>query len=117
MPEIIKKVWGREEVIANTPLYCGKILHLKKGAMCSLHYHPVKMETFYILKGSVRMEMDIEPGSRGPRSKTLMRPGDTVLIPPRFAHRFFGIEKSRILEISTHHDDKDVVRLEPSVPA
>ncbi len=30
------KGWGREVWIANNPLYCGKILEIRKGKRCSL---------------------------------------------------------------------------------
>ncbi len=36
------KGWGREAWIANTPLYCGKILEIEKGKRCSLHYHQLR---------------------------------------------------------------------------
>ena len=53
--EIVEKVWGYEEYIANFPDsgYCGKKLHLNKGYRCSVHSHPEKDETFYIEKGRI----------------------------------------------------------------
>jgi len=57
---MIKKVtkkWGYEEWIVNTDKYCGKLLYLQKGKRCSMHFHQVKDETFYILQGKVLMEI------------------------------------------------------------
>lgn len=102
---MINKVWGHEEVIVNST-YCGKILHLKEGYQCSLHHHKEKDETFYILEGEVEMEV----GS----SKTVMTPGMKVRIYPHTNHRFKGLAPSKILEISTHHEDGDSYRLEES---
>ena len=98
----IKKLWGREEIITNGPLYCAKILHLDRGFRCSLHHHRVKDETFYILSGSVIMES-------GPET-TYMKPGESVHIPPGTKHRFSGNLDSQILEVSTEHFDEDSYR-------
>ena len=111
---IIQKVWGSEEVLVNTDTYCGKILRLDKGARCSLHYHNVKDETFYLISGRFMLLT----GLQGERyEKKILEPGDSFRIVPGCYHRFWGIEDSVIAEFSTHHDDADVVRLEPSVAA
>ena len=105
MEKIVEKVWGSEEWIVNRQ-YCGKFLNLKKGTRCSMHYHKNKDETFFILKGKVLMEID---------DKTrIMNPGDSQLIEPNQKHRFTGLKDSKILEISTHHEDNDSYRDEES---
>jgi len=48
--------------------YCGKFLFLFEGQRCPRHFHKVKDETFYIVRGTVAMEVDgaslaLEPGS------------------------------------------------------
>jgi len=53
----VDKDWGRELWIVNNDKYCGKILELNKGYRCSIHYHKIKDETFYILEGRVLMEI------------------------------------------------------------
>ncbi len=103
--KIVQKVWGHEEWIVNRD-YCGKKLVLKKGHRCSIHYHKNKDETFYILKGKVLMEVDDE--------KKVMLPGHSILISPNTKHRFTGLEDSEIIEFSTHHEDEDSYRIEPS---
>ena len=97
-----KKVWGWEEVITNSEKYCGKILHLDKGYRCSLHYHKLKDETFYILKGKVLMQTS--------GKKIVMEKGDPVHILPGMKHSFAGLEDSKILEISTQHFEDDSYR-------
>lgn len=100
-PEIHKKIWGREEWIVDRE-YCGKILILKKGFRCSIHYHKKKDETFYVLKGKVLLELGKE--------RKILAPGDVVVIEREMKHRFTGLENSKIIEFSTHHEDSDSYR-------
>jgi len=101
----VPKVWGHEEVIVNRG-YCGKKLVLNKGFRCSMHYHKLKDETFYILSGKVLLEIGMK--------KQIMLPGDSMLIKPGQKHRFTGLEDSEIIEFSTHHEDSDSYRDELS---
>lgn len=101
-----KKVWGEELWIANNELYCGKILRLKKGYKCSYHAHPIKDETFYILKGKVHMMLE--------ESLRIMCEGDVLRINPGQYHSFTGLTDVEILEISTPHSDGDVIRKDVS---
>ena len=103
--KVIPKVWGHEEVIANRD-YCGKKLVLNKGFRCSMHHHKLKDETFYILNGKVLLEIGMQ--------KSIMLPGDSMLIKPGQKHRFTGLEDSEIIEFSTHHEDADSYRDELS---
>ena len=103
----VEKVWGKEIWLTNEE-YCGKILVLKKGFRCSVHHHKNKDETFYVSKGKVLMELGDE--------KAVMVPGQSLLITPGAKHRFTGLEDSEIFEFSTHHEDSDSYRSEPSGP-
>ncbi len=100
--EVHKKIWGSEEWIANNNEYCGKILNLKKGFRCSIHYHKKKHETFFILKGRVLMEYEGE--------RKIMNSGDVLVVEREKKHRFTGLEDSEIIEFSTHHEDDDSYR-------
>lgn len=104
----VKKDWGHELWLVNTPLYCGKKMFLTQGRQCSLHYHKLKDETFHVLEGAIKFELNGEVYA--------LVPGDTVHIPPLAKHRFGGIAASIFIEFSTHHDDADVYRDEPSGP-
>jgi mannose-6-phosphate isomerase-like protein (cupin superfamily) len=114
----IEKVWGFEEVWVNEPEYCFKILALKPGFTSSLHYHLKKKETFLVLKGYCYLEV-----WRGDQIEThKLVSEDKITILPGQPHRFFLKEEIGvgfgelvtqpciIYEISTHHDDSDVVR-------
>lgn len=121
----VDKLWGRERWLINNELYCAKYLDLTSGGMSSLHYHKVKDECFYIEEGAccvvVYSSVENEPLDRSSETIHYMRGGDSVRIRPWTPHRFFCYPKDanmglgcKILEVSTTHDDNDVVRLEES---
>lgn len=105
-PNIIEKVWGKEIVIHNSNLYCGKILEFKKDCYSSLHYHQEKTETWFVLSGQFILEYK-------DNLKTL-NPGDIVHLPPLTQHKLTAVTDSTILEVSTTHHDHDTTRLSPS---
>lgn len=106
----VDKVWGFEQIVVNTPLYCAKFLHVQPGKKCSLHYHKIKDETFYVLDGECGMQTSLV----APVPIPVMHKGQGQYIPPGLPHRFSSERGCILLEVSTHHDDADVVRLEPS---
>lgn len=107
----IEKAWGYEVVVTNEPEYCAKFLHISPGKRCSLHYHGEKKETFFVQSGLVRLE---QRGVRGESIDELLKFGDSRTIMPKTPHRFSSVRGATILEISTHHEDADVTRIEPS---
>jgi len=104
----IDKVWGFEQIICNTPLYCSKFLHVKPGMQCSLHRHTVKEETFFVLSGNC----DVVLGSKA----LSLAEGQSVNVPRGTFHRFASKDGCILIETSTHHNDADVERLMPSGP-
>ena len=109
--EVHEKVWGHEEWIVNTPLYCGKKLVLKKHWRCSMHHHKVKDETFYIQDGVVMVETETADGKT---FEDVLHPGQSMRIEPGTWHRFTGLTEAVIYEFSTHHEDDDSYRREES---
>ncbi len=91
----------------NEPEYCLKMLEVKQGASGSLHYHPTKKETFLVASGKIRLEY-------GKEILTLKAGPKAVTILPGMPHRFKGLKDSTIMEVSTHHENSDVVRIEAS---
>lgn len=63
------------------------------------HYHNVKIETFYVISGTMRLRwIDLHDG----REETMtVTEGDLVTIHPRCAHRIEAIETCRAIEYST----------------
>ena len=100
---VVPKSWGEEHWIVNRD-YCGKKLVLKKGHRCSLHFHKVKDEVFYVIKGRVYLELGDE--------KVVLVPGDHRHVATGTVHRFTGLADSEIIEFSTHHEDSDSHRVE-----
>jgi len=105
MVKEVKKVWGKELWVENRE-YCGKKLLLNRGFRCSLHHHKKKEETFYLIRGKILMEV----GDK----KWIMKPEDSVYIPPNTWHRFTGLTNAQIIEFSSHHEDSDSYRKELS---
>lgn len=103
-PEVHKKVWGQEEWLANSSLYCGKLLYVDFGARCSVHYHEIKTETFTILEGEILLQLG---------EKVMhLRKGDIVDIHPGECHSFQGLTPggATVMEVSTEHFETDSVR-------
>lgn len=105
--EETKKIWGKEVIIVNCNKYCGKLLVLNMGAESSIHYHKEKQETFCCLEGEAGLTIEDSNHVLTPLSQP-------KTIYPGQQHQFIGIISSVIIEISTHHDDSDVVRLTSS---
>ena len=89
-----RETGGTEFWIANeTELgYCGKFLFVFDGQTCPYHHHRIKHETFFIVKGRVRMVVDGE--------ERAMREGNLLAMPPGKAHSFTGLGAALILEVS-----------------
>lgn len=114
--KIVPKGWGEERWIHNDEKYCGKLLVLKQGKHCSLHYHKLKHETFYIVKGRLSMELtDLAGAQCTPpeiREQFEMVAGDAIFVTPGLVHRFSGLEpETHIMEFSTQHFDSDSHRV------
>jgi len=107
----VKKVWGYEDIIVNNEKFCAKFLVIRKSCQTSLHYHMKKDETFYVMEGvaivlfsGAEREVEVE---------TVLQPGDKIDVNHGTVHRVAAPEGDiKILEISTHHEDSDSIRLE-----
>ncbi len=81
--------WIANEVRAG---YCGKFLFVFDGQTCPKHMHKAKLETFYIVRGSVKMLYD--------GREFAMREGDVLKVELEKYHRFTGIGECLLLEVS-----------------
>jgi len=105
------KGWGHEVWIHNDDKYCGKVLVLKPGKRCSLHFHRRKHETFFVQSGRCRMRLRHPDG----REESFeMKKGDILEIAPGTAHQFTGLGEGdcELFEFSTQHFEDDSVRIE-----
>ena len=112
MTNLTPKVWGIEDLLVSEPEYTAKYLQLNPGFQCSLHKHIIKKETFYVLDGWCYLEI-----GEHPVGKKILAETDSYTIEPGTYHRFSspkGSDGCLILEVSTKHEDSDVVRAEES---
>jgi mannose-6-phosphate isomerase-like protein (cupin superfamily) len=107
---IVPKGWGREVWIANNELYCGKILEIKQGKRCSLHYHKIKNESFYLRSGRLLVRVK-ENADSAVVEEFEMKPGDCMDVPRGLVHQMEALEDAELYEFSTQHFDSDSRRL------
>lgn len=102
----VEKDYGSEDWLWNGR-FCGKKLTVKKGKSSEWVYHRVKDKVLYVEAGRVLLTYgwDADETIAG----TLVMTADMAFhIPPGMYHKFQGLEESRLLELSTHHSEKDV---------
>ena len=88
--------------------YCGKYLFVFGGQTCPEHRHRRKHETFFVVKGKIRMRC-------GGQAK-VMKEGDTLPIPPGRKHSFTGIGPALLLELSMPCEIADNSFSNPRIP-
>jgi mannose-6-phosphate isomerase-like protein (cupin superfamily) len=106
----VSKGWGYEDWIWNEQ-YCGKILFVKKGKKCSWHYHQKKDETFYVISGKLHL-LYSENDDINEACEIVLKPQDAFHVPIGLRHRFIGLEDTLFVEVSSHHEDQDSIRVE-----
>ena len=113
----VDKDWGYEIWMANNEKenYCGKILYIKFGHSTSMHLHKNKHETFYILEGSLDIEI-ICTVTTEKYTKTVNE-GEVFVLDRLIPHRLIPSGGDvKFVEISTFHEDSDSYRLYREAP-
>jgi len=112
-PERHKKGWGYEDWIVNNDKYCGKLLLFEKNKKCSLHYHKIKDETFYLQSGKLKLILadSLEEYNNGDVVEIIMEKGDCLYIWPGRVHQMIALEDSELFEFSTRHIEEDSYRI------
>jgi quercetin dioxygenase-like cupin family protein len=87
--------------------YCGKFIVIFKGQVCPMHYHAIKHETFYLVKGRVEMTAGEET--------YVMHQGDIRVMPQHTPHLFKALETSLILECSKPDIISDSIFTDPQI--
>lgn len=108
--EFHPKGWGHEEWIANSSLYCGKILKFDKGKRCSWHYHKIKDEVFYLLSGKMELKVSEDDSLEAAQTLTLEK-GDIFHVKTGLRHQMIALDDTELLEISTQHFEEDSIRI------
>ncbi len=107
---IVPKGWGREVWIANGERYCGKILELRKGKKCSLHFHKLKDESFYLRSGRLLIRVTKSPQVDS-LEEFILESGQCMDVPVGLVHQMEALEDSELYEFSSQHFDSDSHRL------
>lgn len=108
--KIVPKGWGREVWIANNDLYCGKILEIRKGKRCSLHFHTIKTESFYLRAGRLKVRIK-ESADSATLEEFVLEAGQCMDVPIGLVHQMEALEDAELYEFSTRHYDSDSHRL------
>ena len=107
---VVLKGWGREVWIVNGDLYCGKILEIRRGKRCSLHFHKLKTESFYLRRGRLKVRTKESPAAECANEFELVA-GDCMDVPRGLVHQMEVLEDAELYEFSTQHFDSDSHRL------
>ncbi len=110
--EQVEKTWGYEIWFANTKDYCGKLIVVNPdfwSSMGNFHYHKIKDETFFVIEGS--LWLDIADG-KGEYQRMTLYENHSYRVMPGVKHRFASARSipCKFIEASTHHDDEDSYR-------
>ncbi len=91
----------------NEPEYCSKYLTLLPGQECPRHFHKLKKETFFALRGEVSLDVDGEPVHLSPGMRYTLEPGTK--------HSFRSDTGAVIEEVSTHDENSDSYFDDPAI--
>ena len=111
----VKKQWGDEYWIINTPDKCFKLMLIQPGKYGSLHYHKVKSESFKVLRGTLYVERESKWTLNLYEKFKYGVNHESIDIEHGVSHKFYTIdEPCLVLEESTFHSDDDTYREEAS---
>jgi mannose-6-phosphate isomerase-like protein (cupin superfamily) len=114
-PKRVDKEWGYEVWLANNKDedYCGKILFIEEGKSTSMHYHVDKHETFYVIDGTLRVDMlrHKDKPDHHPFTMTC-KEGESMEMKREQPHKLIAAGGNvTIIEISKFHRDEDSHRI------
>lgn len=105
----LKKAWGEEVILHNDSDYCGKLLRFNKGARFSMHFHMMKVETFYVNIGE--FELTYIDTKTATAHIIKIKEGDIIEIGQGDPHQLYSLTGGEIFEMSTQHFDDDSYRV------
>ena len=108
----IKKRWGHEKWFANNEKenYCGRELFISEGKHTSMHFHLKKHEVFYIIQGTLSLEL-IDT-TTGIKKNINLGAGEKFEVAQGQPHQLVAHNGSVLLiEASTFHQDSDSYRI------
>ncbi|MHA1883060.1 MAG: cupin domain-containing protein [Candidatus Thorarchaeota archaeon] len=103
MSESWPKIWGRNEEIFRNDSVSVNLLTLRKGGVCSWHWHRHKYNTFYVISGKVLIRTEY--------NTTILESGKSMLVPALLKHQFEALEDSQMIEVMyVQYDNSDIIR-------
>lgn len=87
--------------------YCGKFLFVFDGQTCPYHHHDLKHETFFVMRGKVKMNVD--------GKESVMEPGAVLAMDQGSNHSFIGLGDALLLEISKPCKENDNIFPDKSI--
>lgn len=114
-PLYVEKGWGAEYHVTSVGLdngkdYCGKLLQFLKGKKLSFHYHKIKDETFFLIKGKLILRISNDDKLEN-AEEFILNEGECFRIRPLLRHQMEALEDSELIEFSTRSDDNDSFRI------
>ncbi len=115
--KVVVKPWGREiwinfrkgeSVGDETKRYIMKKLYIKKGTKTSFQYHKFKVETNFLIEGSVEAWFE---DKKDHMDVKVLKQGSIWTIPAGVKHRIITLEDVILFESSSPEVD-DVIRIE-----
>jgi quercetin dioxygenase-like cupin family protein len=125
--KVVETGWGNKECVVNIPEYCAMIANFKAGKKSSVHYHLQKLETYYVLEGTIELwwtehiedfKKMVELKKDDPNfdyfkylKRETIKKGHKSVVLPNIIHHVVAVEDSKFLEVSTQHLDSDMFRV------
>lgn len=114
--KIVTKPWGKEiwmnyrkeeQIGDEDKKYVIKKLYIKKNTKTSFQYHLKKIETNYLIKGTIEAWFEVE---KNKIDKKILNVGSIWSIPAGVKHRIVTLEDVILIEASSPEVD-DVIRI------
>ena len=99
------KIWGETEKVFDNGIISVHFLNIIKGGYCSEHRHQQKTNKFYVISGELEIIIYAEEDMI---DRTILKAGQSTIIPIGVFHRFKAITDVKcieIYEVRFHNDD------------
>lgn len=90
-----QKIWGHTQLVFQNDTTTVHILYVRKGGVCSLHYHDFKYNHFHVVRGKFAVRKRIGKASE---VWVPLDPEDTFTVDPKQIHEFEALEYSIVIE-------------------
>lgn len=80
------KVWGQTECLLQTPFVEFHRIDIKEGSYCSMHKHEHKWNAFYVVEGT--LDIEVRKNDYDLVDTTTLQAGDFTTVKPGEFHKF-----------------------------